>query len=238
VIGLFALFGFFGLFGVSDAVDLFLHLDQHLNDWAGVFGPWLYLVLFAIVFAETGLVVTPFLPGDSLLFAVGALAATEGSPINIVLVLVLLFVAGVLGDAVNYSIGYRLGPKVFSKTDSRIFNREHLLRTQKFYETYGGKTIFLARFVPIIRTFAPFVAGVGRMSYPRFAMFNITGAATWVILFLMGGYLFGGLPVVADNFSLVILAIIGISLLPIAYELVKNRWGGQSGGRAAQPPAA
>jgi membrane-associated protein len=169
---------------------------------------------------------------------VGALAATEGSPINIVLVLVLLFVAGVLGDAVNYSIGYRVGPRVFSRTDSKIFNREHLLRTQKFYETYGGKTIFLARFVPIIRTFAPFVAGVGRMSYPRFAMFNITGAATWVILFLMGGYLFGGLPVVADNFSLVILAIIGISLLPIAYELVKNRWGGQSGGRAAQPPAA
>ena len=157
-------------------MDLFLHLDQHLNEWAGVLGPWLYLVLFAIVFCETGLVVTPFLPGDSLLFAVGALAATEGSPINVALVWMLLLVAGVLGDAVNYSIGYRLGPRVFSKTDSKIFNREHLLRTQHFYEKYGGKTIFLARFVPIIRTFAPFVAGVGRMSYPRFAMFNITGA--------------------------------------------------------------
>jgi membrane-associated protein len=182
-------------------------------------------------------VVTPFLPGDSLLFAVGALAATEGSPINIVLVLVLLFVAGVMGDAVNYSIGYRVGPRVFSRTDSRIFNRAHLLRTQRFYETYGGKTIFLARFVPIIRTFAPFVAGVGRMSYARFAMFNLTGAATWVTLFLIGGYLFGGLPVVADNFSLVILAIIGISLLPIAFELMKSR-SGRSGGSTAQPPVA
>jgi membrane-associated protein len=223
------------LFGFSDLVDLFLHLDQHLNDWAGVLGPWLYAVLFAIVFAETGLVVTPFLPGDSLLFAVGALAATKGSPINIALVWVLLLVAGVLGDAVNYSIGYRIGPKVFSKTDSRIFNREHLLRTQRFYEKYGGKTIFLARFVPIVRTFAPFVAGVGRMSYPRFAMFNVTGAFTWVTLFLFGGYWFGNLPVVANNFSLVILAIIAVSLLPIAIEFLKAR---AEKRRAAMPPAA
>jgi membrane-associated protein len=222
---------------LSDAVDLFVHLDQHLNDWAGVLGPWLYLVLFVIVFCETGLVVTPFLPGDSLLFAVGALAATDGSPINVVLVLVLLFVAGVAGDAVNYSIGYRIGPRVFSKTHTKIFNRQHLVRTQRFYETYGGKTIFLARFIPIIRTFAPFVAGVGRMSYARFAMFNVTGAATWVTVFLMGGHLFGNIPVVADNFSIVILAIIGISLLPIAFELGKAR-SGRSGGRAAQPPAA
>jgi membrane-associated protein len=213
------------LFAMPDLVDLFLHLDQHLNDWAGVFGPWLYLVLFAIVFCETGLVVTPFLPGDSLLFAVGALAATPGSPINLVLALILLVVAGVLGDAVNYGIGYRVGPRVFTRTDSRLLNREHLVRTQKFYEKYGGKTIFLARFVPIIRTFAPFVAGVGRMAYSRFAMWNVTGAATWVTLFLVGGYLFGNLPMVADNFSLVILAIIAISLLPIAFELVKARRG-------------
>jgi membrane-associated protein len=215
-------------------IDYFLHLDRHLTEFVSLYGVWIYALLFAIIFAETGLVVTPFLPGDSLLFAVGALAATEGSPINVVLVLVLLFVAGVAGDAVNYSIGYRIGPRVFSKTDSRIFNREHLLRTQRFYEKYGGKTIFLARFVPIIRTFAPFVAGVGRMSYGRFAMFNVTGAATWVSSFLIGGYLFGNIPVVADNFSIVILAIIAISLLPIAFELLKSR----SRGRAAQPPAA
>jgi len=223
------------LFGVTDAVDLFLHLDKHLNEWAGTLGPWLYLVLFGIVFAETGLVVTPFLPGDSLLFAVGALAATEGSPINVGLVWILLFVAGVLGDAVNYSVGYRIGPKVFSKSDSKIFNRDHLLKTQRFYEKYGGKTIFLARFVPIIRTFAPFVAGVGRMSYTRFAMFNVTGAFVWITAFLFAGYWFGNLPVVEENFSLVILAIIGLSLLPIAIEFLKAR---SERARAAQPPAA
>jgi membrane-associated protein len=211
------------LLAFSDLVDLFLHLDKHLNEWAGVLGPWLYLVLFAIVFAETGLVVTPFLPGDSLLFAVGALAATHGSPINIALVWVLLLIAAVVGDAVNYAVGKRIGPRVFSRTDSKLFNREHLLKTQRFYEKYGGKTIFLARFVPIIRTFAPFVAGVGLMSYARFAMFNITGAVVWVSLFLWGGYWFGNLPVVTNNFSLVILAIIGISLLPILIELLKAR---------------
>jgi membrane-associated protein len=218
---------------LTDLVDLFLHLDQHLNEWADKLGPWLYLLLFAIVFCETGLVVTPFLPGDSLLFAVGALAATDGSPLNVVLILVLLLVAGVLGDAVNYSIGARVGPRVFTRTDSRLFNREHLLRTQRFYETYGGKTIFLARFVPIIRTFAPFVAGIGRMSYPRFAMWNVSGAVTWVTLFLLGGYWFGNLPVVEENFTLVILAIIAISLVPIAIELVKSR----TRGGTAQPPA-
>jgi membrane-associated protein len=222
------------LFAFGDLVDLFLHLDQHLNDWAGVLGPWLYAVLFVIVFAETGLVVTPFLPGDSLLFAVGALAATDGSPINIALVWVLLLVAGILGDAVNYSIGYRIGPKVFYRKDSRIFNQGHLLKTQRFYEKYGGKTIFLARFVPIIRTFAPFVAGVGRMSYGRFAMFNITGGFTWVTAFLLAGFWFGNLPIVAENFSLVILAIIGLSLLPIVIEFLKAR---AERRRAVQPPA-
>jgi membrane-associated protein len=212
-----------GLFAMSDAVDLFLHLDQHLNDWAGVLGPWLYGVLFAIVFAETGLVVTPFLPGDSLLFAVGALAATHGSPINVGLVWILLVAAAILGDAANYGIGHRLGPRVFTRTDSKLLNREHLLRTQRFYERYGGKTIFLARFVPIIRTFAPFVAGVGRMAYTRFAIFNVTGALTWVTLMLFSGYLFGNLPVVANNFSIVVLAIIAISLLPILIEYLKVR---------------
>ncbi|HVR30490.1 MAG TPA: DedA family protein [Thermoanaerobaculia bacterium] len=226
------------LFALPDVVDLFLHLDRHLNEWADQLGPWLYLVLFAIVFCETGLVVTPFLPGDSLLFAVGALAAIDGSPIRLSLVLVLLFVAGVIGDAVNYAIGLRVGPRIFTKTDSRLFNREHLERTQRFYERYGGKTIFLARFVPIIRTFAPFVAGIGRMSYPRFAMWNVTGAATWVTLFLLAGFWFGNLPVVAENFSLVILAIIAISLLPIAIEYMKARSGGGGPDPAAQPPGA
>jgi membrane-associated protein len=224
------------LFGASDLVDLFLHLDKHLNDWAGVLGPWLYAVLFAIVFAETGLVVTPFLPGDSLLFAVGALAATQGSPINIGLVWILLVAAAILGDAANYGIGHHLGPRVFSRTDSKLLNREHLLRTQRFYEKYGGKTIFLARFVPIVRTFAPFVAGVGRMAYLRFAMFNVTGALTWVTLMLFSGYWFGALPVVANNFSIVVLAIIALSLLPILIEYLKAR---AEKRRAAQtqPPA-
>jgi membrane-associated protein len=232
VIGLDVVAATVGLSALTDLIDLFLHLDQHLNEWADTLGPWLYLVLFAIVFCETGLVVTPFLPGDSLLFAVGALAATEGSPLDVTLVLVLLLAAGVLGDAVNYSIGARVGPRVFTRTDSRLFNRDHLLRTQQFYEKYGGKTIFLARFVPIIRTFAPFVAGIGRMSYRRFAMWNVTGAATWVTLFLLGGYWFGKLPVVEENFTLVILAIIAISLVPIAVEFVKGR----TRGGAASPP--
>ncbi len=229
------LFGLFGLFALGDLVDLFLHLDQHLNEWAGVLGPWLYLVLFAIVFCETGLVVTPFLPGDSLLFAVGALAATEGSPINVALVWVLLLVAGVLGDAVNYSIGYRLGPRVFSKTDSKIFNREHLLRTQHFYEKYGGKTIFLARFVPIIRTFAP----VRRRRRPH-VLRAVRDVQRHRRLHLgdalpVRRLLFGNLPVVANNFSLVILAIIGLSLLPIAIEFLKAR---AERRRAPVPPAA
>ncbi len=150
---------------LQSALDLFLHLDQHLNEWAGVLGPWLYLVLFLIVFCETGLVVTPFLPGDSLLFAIGALASIEGSPLSLPLIAFLLVSAAVLGDAVNYAIGSYLGPMVFSSDHARLLNRRHLERTHEFYERHGGKTIFLARFVPIIRTFAPFVAGVGRMSF-------------------------------------------------------------------------
>ena len=146
-------------------IDVALHLDAHLNDWAGMLGAWLYLVLFLVVFCETGLVVTPFLPGDSLLFAVGALCAIDGSPLSVWLMIAVLIVAALLGDGVNYVIGYYLGPKVFRSETSRLLNRDHLLRTQAFYERYGAKTIFLARFVPIVRTFAPFVAGIGRMSY-------------------------------------------------------------------------
>jgi membrane-associated protein len=208
---------------VRDAIDIFLHLDQHLNEWAAALDEWLYLVLFAIIFCETGLVVTPFLPGDSLLFAVGALAASPGSPIHLLAVLVLLCIAGVAGDAVNYAIGYRLGPKVFTREDSWLLNKKHLVRTQRFYERYGGKTIFLARFVPIIRTFAPFVAGIGRMNYVRFAIYNVTGGVTWVVVFLLGGYWFGNLKWVKDQFHYVIVAIILISVMPILIEYWRAR---------------
>lgn len=204
-------------------IDLILHSNRHLNEWAESLGPWLYAILFIIIFCETGLVVTPFLPGDSLLFAVGALAATPGSPLQILLVMALLIAAAILGDAANYAIGFRIGPKVFSREDSRLLNRSHLLRTQRFYEKYGGKTIVLARFVPIVRTFAPFVAGIGKMSYSRFALFNITGGIAWVVLFLLAGYWFGNIAWVQKNFSVVILAIIVISVLPMVWEFFRAR---------------
>jgi membrane-associated protein len=208
---------------LQDVIDIFLHLDLHLNAWAGMLGPWLYLVLFLIIFCETGLVVTPFLPGDSLLFAVGALASVDGSSIRLPLLCVLLFGAAVAGDAVNYAIGARIGPRVFSHSDSRLFNRTHLIRTQRFYEKYGGKTIVLARFIPIIRTFAPFVAGIGTMAYPRFALFNVTGGALWVLSFLLGGFFFGNVPVVKQNFHYVIVAIIVISVMPPIVEYLQAR---------------
>jgi len=203
-------------------VDIFLHLDRHLGEWAGDLGPWLYLLLFVIVFCETGLVVTPFLPGDSLLFAVGALTAAQGSP-NLFLVGLTLWAAAVLGDAVNYAIGYRVGPKVFSSEKSRLFSKKHLLRTQQFYEKHGGKTIVLARFIPIIRTFAPFVAGIGRMQYRRFGIFNVTGGLLWVVAGVLAGYLFGNIPFVKEHFSLVIAAIVVISVLPVVIEYLRAR---------------
>ena len=208
---------------LNQALDVFLHLDVHLNDWATVLGPWLYAVLFVIVFCETGLVVTPFLPGDSLLFAVGALASVDGSPISLPLMIGLLVAAAVLGDAVNYSIGHYLGPMVFTSERSRLLNRNHLLRTQEFYERHGGKTIFLARYVPIIRTFAPFIAGIGRMSYPRFAMWNVTGAVSWVVSLSLAGFFFGQIPVVKSNFETVILAIVAISVMPMVVEYLRSR---------------
>src|SRR5690349_16873707 len=197
---------------VSGAIDLFLHLDRHLNELVRQYGTGTYLILFLIVFCETGLVVTPFLPGDSLLFAVGALAAVPDAVIHPWLAVVLLSIAAVAGDAVNYAIGRRLGPKVFSATESRLLNRDHLLHTQRFYEKHGGKTIVLARFIPIVRTFAPFVAGIGRMNYGRFAMFNVSGGVAWVLMFVGGGYLFGNIPAVKRNFHVVIIAIIVISV--------------------------
>src|SRR5262245_11634556 len=189
-------------------IDIFLHLDKHLNDWAAQMGAGLYAVLFAVIFCETGLVVTPFLPGDSLLFAVGALAATDGSPINIAGVICVMYVAAVLGDAVNYSIGKRIGPRAFKSETSWLLNKKHLERTQAFYEKHGGKTIIIARFMPIIRTFAPFVAGIGQMRYRRFAAFNVVGAALWVCSFTILGYAFGNVPAVKKNFTFVIAAII------------------------------
>ena len=205
---------------VRSVVDFFLHLDEHLNQIVTTYGVWTHLILFAIVFAETGLVVTPFLPGDSLLFAAGALAAI-GS-LDLWLLVVLLIGAAVLGDTVNYWVGAWIGPRAFSG-NVRFLRKDYLERTRAFYEKHGGKTIILARFVPIIRTFAPFVAGVGAMSYPRFIVYNIIGAVLWVGLFVPLGYFFGNMPTVKDNFSLVIFAIIGISVLPIAVEMFRAR---------------
>jgi membrane-associated protein len=208
---------------IHQLFDLFFHLDTNLNMWAGMLGGWLYLVLFVILFCETGLVVTPFLPGDSLLFAVGALASIDNSPLSLPLLLGLLVVAAVLGDAVNYAIGNRVGPAVFSREDSRWLNKRHLIRTHEFYEKYGGQTIIIARFMPIIRTFAPFVAGIGQMGYARFAMFNVVGGVAWVSLFLMAGHLFGNVPFVKHNFHYVILAIVVLSMLPPVVEYLRQR---------------
>lgn len=204
-------------------IDIFLHLDKYLDQALINYGTWLYGILFIVIFCETGLVVTPFLPGDSLLFAVGALAARENSPLNIGWCILFLVIAGVLGDAVNYSIGLRLGPKVFNKNSSRMLNKKHLLKARAFYEKYGGKTIVFARFIPIIRTFAPFVAGIGKMSYRRFALFNMSGAIVWVCGFSLAGYWFGNLAVVKKNFQYVILAIIFLSIMPAVVEYLKDR---------------
>ncbi|MFO0626091.1 MAG: DedA family protein [Polyangiales bacterium] len=184
-------------------------------------GSSLYVVLFLIVFAETGLVVTPFLPGDSLLFTVGAVCATGG--IKIAVVIPLLIVAAVIGDAVNYAVGLRVGPAVFKSERSRLFNKAHLLRTQEFYDRYGGKTIIMARFVPIVRTFAPFVAGIGRMGYAKFLAYNVIGAVAWVLVCVLAGWWFGNLEVVRKHFELVLIAIIGISVLPMVIEFVRAR---------------
>ena len=205
---------------VQSVMDLFLHLDDHLNRIVTQYGVWTHLILFAIVFAETGLVITPFLPGDSLLFAAGALAAL-GS-LDPWLLVVLLTGAAILGDTVNYWIGAWIGPRAFSG-NVRFLRQDYLDRTHAFYEKHGGKTIILARFVPIIRTFAPFVAGVGAMSYPKFITYNVVGAVLWVGLFVPLGYFFGNMPTVKENFSLVILAIIALSVMPIAIEAIKAR---------------
>jgi membrane-associated protein len=210
---------------IHQFVSLFRDLDGTLNHWLSLWGVWFYAVLFLIVFCETGLVVTPFLPGDSLLFLVGALAAREGSTLSLPLLFLLLVVAAVVGDAVNYYLGYRAGPRVFQSERSRLFNKKHLLRAQEFYEKYGGKTIILARFIPIIRTFAPFVAGIGKMEYRRFATYNITGGVAWVAICLFSGYFLGDVPFVKKHFEIILVAIVFISILPpvIEYLLARRR---------------
>ena len=204
---------------ISQLWDIFLHLDIYLNAWAGTLGPWLYVLLFVIVFCETGLVVTPFLPGDSLLFAAGALASRAGSPINLGFLVPIMFAAAVLGDSANYEIGKWLGPKVFTRQDSLLLNQKHLHRAHAFYEKYGGKTIILARFIPIMRTFAPFVAGIGQMTYLHFLSYNLIGAVLWVTVFVGGGYCFADLPIMKTHFHYVIIGIIVISVLPALYEV-------------------
>jgi membrane-associated protein len=203
-------------------IDYFLHLDKHLNELIADYGKTSYLILFMIIFGETGLVVTPFLPGDSLLFAAGALAAS-GGVLQMGILFPVLLVAAIVGDLVNYHIGFFLGHKIPFKKDAKILKKDYLDKTHRFYEKYGGKTIVLARFVPIIRTFAPFVAGLGKMGYFKFAIFNVTGGLAWISMFLFGGYYFGNIPVVKHNFTLVIIAIIIISILPGVYEYLKAR---------------
>ena len=201
--------------------DLLVHLDRHLGELVAQFGPWIYAILFAIIFCETGLVVTPFLPGDSLLFVAGGLAALGG--MNVHLLVVLLVAAAILGDAVNYAVGRSLGRPLFTDRASRFPNPKHLERAHAFYERHGGKAIVIARFVPIVRTYVPFVAGMAEMSYPRFAFYNVAGALLWVVSLCYAGYFFGNLPWVKENLTLFIFGIIGVSLLPIVWAAVRAR---------------
>jgi membrane-associated protein len=207
---------------IKDLVDFILHLDQHLATLIAQVGIWTYAPLFFVIFLETGFVITPFLPGDSLLFAAGALASLPQSPLNIFVLYVVLAAAAIAGDTVNYWIGYTVGPRVFTEK-VRFLKKEYLVRAHEFYEKHGNMTIFLARFVPIIRTFAPFVAGIGRMSYGHFISYNVFGGLVWAALFTFGGFFFGNIPFVKNNFSLVVIAIILISMVPAGVEIVRSR---------------
>ncbi|CFQ45053.1 DedAprotein [Yersinia frederiksenii] len=204
-------------------IDFILHIDVHLAELVAQYGVWVYGILFLILFCETGLVVTPFLPGDSLLFVAGALASLPSNDINVHIMVALMVTAAILGDAINYTIGRVFGEKLFSNPDSKIFRRSYLDKTHQFYEKHGGKAIILARFVPIIRTFAPFVAGMGKMSYRHFAAYNVIGALVWVLLFTYAGYLFGNVPIVQNNLKLLIVVIIVVSILPGVFEVWRHR---------------
>ncbi len=208
---------------MGSLIDFVLHLDLHLKLVLDSIGLWSYLLFFVIIFAETGLVVTPFLPGDSLVFALGALAAVKESPLHIGLVYLILSAAAILGDSANYAIGKYFGSLILKKQGAWFLKKEHIDRTHRFYEKYGSKTIVLARFVPIVRTFAPFVAGVGRMNYAHFLTYNVAGGLLWITLFAFGGYFFGNIPAVKNNFGIVIIAIIIISILPAVIEVWKER---------------
>ena len=205
----------------SFIIDFILHIDQHLTELAAQYGVWIYGILFLIIFCETGLVVMPLLPGDSLLFAAGSIAAI--GKMNIHLMVVLLIIAAILGDAVNFMIGKYFGEKLFANPNSKIFKQSHLQKTQQFYAKHGGKTIILARFIPIVRTFAPFVAGMGHMSYHHFLAYNVIGGVLWVTIFSYLGYFFGNLPIVKDNLSLVLVAIIVLSILPGIVEIIRHK---------------
>jgi len=207
---------------IQQLIDFILHIDKHLIEIVQDYQTWTYLILFLIIFAETGLVVTPFLPGDSLLFAAGAIIAKPESGLNLILMAVLLIIAAILGDLLNYHVGRYIGPKAFSGK-IKFLKREYLEKTQIFYDKHGGKTIIYARFIPIIRTFAPFVAGIGTMSYLKFASYNVTGAILWVVSFLLIGFFFGGLPLIKDNFTYVIFGIIILSILPPVVELFREK---------------
>ena len=213
---------------IQTLLDFVLHIDVHLAELSAQYGGWIYGLLFLIVFCETGLVVTPFLPGDSLLFAAGGIAAVGG--MNVHVMVLLLFAAAVLGDAANFAVGKYFGTKLFANPDSKIFRQSHLAKTHAFYEKYGGKTIIIARFVPIVRTFAPFVAGMADMHYGRFIRYNIIGAALWVVLFSYAGYFFANIPLVKQNLSLVLAAIIVVSLLPAVIEIVRAKRAGRQRG--------
>lgn len=208
---------------MKEVLDLFLHLQDHLQEFTRNHGAWVYALLFLIIFCETGLVVTPFLPGDSLLFALGAIAADASSGLNVWVASLVVLVAAILGDTVNYWIGRRFGDWLMKKFP-RIVKQEHLDKTSEFFVRYGGKTIILARFVPIVRTFAPFVAGSGSMEYSRFMFFNVIGAILWVVLILPAGWFFGSIPAVKEHFELVVIGIVGISVLPIAIEFLRSKW--------------
>ncbi len=210
---------------LKQLLDLVLHLDQHLVELVNQYQSWTYGILALIIFCETGLVITPFLPGDSLLFAVGALASK--GRLSVSLVIVLLTLAAIIGDSVNYWIGRTVGPRVFASENSRWFNRRYLERTHAFYGKYGGKTLIFARFMPIIRTFAPFVAGIGKMTYPKFLAYSVSGGILWISLLTYAGYFFGEIPIVKRNFSLVIVAVIVISIMPAVIEVLRARRGGQ-----------
>ena len=223
---------------MNELIDLFLHVDDHLTEFVQAHGRLVYALLFAIIFAETGLVVTPFLPGDSLLFAAGALAGS--GILDVRLLMLLLFVASVMGDAVNYSVGRYIGPRVFRPEGrrgmlERLLNPKHLERTHEFFEKHGGKAVVMARFVPIVRTFIPFVAGAGSMTYSTFAFYNVLGGALWVMVCVGAGYLFGAMPIVKDNFELVVIGIVAVSVLPMLIEVFRQRQAGRARSRSTNP---